>query len=229
MTWFDDLPPGKGWSSLWHGLSLCSCGAILLGEECSVCHARPDYTPIEVVDESGRRYCVPPASMGAEGRFEDWLYLDLMQREWLRPAGSAAEGMLRHQQISERAPVVLLYWTYFESRIERLVRLGLAQMSDALREDVLARYSAIGARMDRLYRLTFGTTYFEDLRAVNAEPIISLLAEVQKRRNEFAHGQPAAISDDLAARVVATLRDEHFAWIAVFNRRIAAQRSVAAT
>jgi hypothetical protein len=71
--WFDDLPPGRGWSSLWHGLSLCSCGAILRGQECSVCHARADYTPIEVVDESGRRHSIPPASMGAEGRFEDWL------------------------------------------------------------------------------------------------------------------------------------------------------------
>lgn len=226
--WFDDLPPGKGWSSLWHGLSLCSCGAILLGDECSVCHVKPCYTPIEIVDESGQRHSIPHASMGAEGRYEDWLYFDLMQREWLRPASAAAEGMLQHKQISERAPVVLLFWTYFESRIERLVRLGLGQMSDALREDVLARYSSIGARMDRLYKLAFGTTYFDDLRAVNAGAIASLLADVQKRRNEFSHGQPAAISDDLASRVVAALKDEHLAWIAVFNRRIEALRSVAA-
>jgi hypothetical protein len=226
--WFDDLSPGKGWSSLWHGLGLCSCGAILLGDECSVCNVKPDYTPIEIVDESGQRHSIRPASMGAEGRYEDWLYLDLIQREWLRPASAAAEGMLRHKQISERAPVVLLFWTYFESRIERLVRLGLAQMSDPLREDVLGRYSSVGARMDRLYKLAFGTTYFEDLRAVNAGAIASFLAEVQKRRNEFSHGQPAAISDDLASRVVAGLREEHLAWIAVFNRRIAALRSVAA-
>ena len=114
------------------------------------------------------------------------------------------------------------------SRIERLVRLGLAQMSDARRKDLLARYSAIGVRMDRLYGLIFGTTYFEDLRAFNAESIISLLAEVQKRRNKFIHVQPAAISDELASQVVASLKDEHLAWIAVFNRRLAARRSVAA-
>lgn len=226
--WFDGLSPGNGWSSLWYHLSLCSCGAILLGDECSVCHAKPDYTPIEVVDESERCHRILPASPGAEGRYEDWLYLDLMQREWLRPASRSAEGMLRHKQVSERAPVVLLYWTYFESRIERLVRLGLAQMSDARRKELLARYSAIGARLDRLYRLIFGTTYFEDLRAVNAEPIISLLAEVQKRRNEFVHGQPAAISDELASQVVASLKDEHLSWIAVYNRRLAARRLVAA-
>ncbi|WP_421882695.1 hypothetical protein [Methylibium sp.] len=82
--------------------------------------------------------------------------------------------------------------------------------------------------MDRLYGLIFGTTYFEDLRAFNAESIISLLAEVQKRRNKFIHVQPAAISDELASQVVASLKDEHLAWIAVFNRRLAARRSVAA-
>jgi len=167
--------------------------------------------------------------MGAEERYEDWLYLDLIQREWARPASSAADGMLRHKQISERAPVVLLFWTYFEGRVERLIRLGLTKMPAAMRKDMLARYSSVGARMDRLYKLSFGTTYFEDLRAVGAEAIASLLAEVQRHRNEFSHGQPAAISDDLAARVVAALRDEHLAWIAVFNRRITAQRTVAAT
>jgi hypothetical protein len=222
--WFDDLPQGKGWSRLWHGLSLCSCGAILFTDKCSVCDAKPDYTPIEVVDESGQRHSVPPVSLGAEGCFEDWLYLDLMQREWLRPASGAAEGALSHNQVSDRAIVVLLYWTYFESRIERLVRLGLTKMSEALREDVLSRYSSVGARMDRLYRLAFGTSYFDDLRAIGSPQIASLLAEVQKRRNEFAHGQPAAISTDLARRVVSALRDEHFAWIKVFNKRVAALR-----
>jgi DNA-binding transcriptional regulator YbjK len=227
--WFDDLPSGKGWSSLWHHLSLCSCGAIQISDECSVCHVKPDYSPIEHVDDSGQMVFLPPAAMGAEGRHEDWLYLELIQREWLRPASAAAEGMLQHRQISERATVVLLFWTYFESRVERLLRLGLAQMREALCEDILARYSSVGARMDRLYKLVFGTTYFEDLRAVNAEPIVSLLAEVQKRRNEFAHGQPGAITDDLTNQVVAALREEHLAWIAVFNRRVAARRSDAAS
>ena len=74
---------------------------------CSV--DKTDYAPIEVVDESGQRHRIPPASLGAEGRYEDWLYLDLIQREWLRPVSHAAEGMLRHKQVSERAPVVLLY------------------------------------------------------------------------------------------------------------------------
>lgn len=222
--WFDGIPPNKGWSTLWHHLTLCSCGAIKTNETCSVCRVRPVYQPIEYVDEAGQKLHIPRAEMGAEGRCEDWLYLDIIQREWLRPAGANTEGMLKHNQISERAPVVLLFWTYFESRIERLVRLGMKQLREPLREDILTRYSSVGARMDRLYKLVFGTTYFEDLRAVNAEPIVTLLAEIQKRRNEFAHGHPAAISDELAEQVVSNLRDEHFAWISVFNRRVAALR-----
>jgi hypothetical protein len=47
--WFDDLAPGKGWSSLWHHLSLCSCGAIQTGATCLVCEIKPDYTPIELL------------------------------------------------------------------------------------------------------------------------------------------------------------------------------------
>lgn len=225
--WFDSIPPNKGWSTLWHHLTLCSCGAIKGAETCSVCQAKPNYQPIEYVEEDGRTIHVAPAQFGAEGRYEDWLYLDIIQREWLRQAGGNAGGMLRHSQVPERASVVLLFWTYFESRIDRLVRLGLKQLREPLREDLLARYSSVGSRMDRLYKLVFDTTYFDDLRAVNAEPIVSLLGEVQKRRNEFAHGQPSAISDVLAQRVVASLKDEHFAWISVFNRRIAALRAEA--
>ncbi len=228
MMWFSDLSPTDGWSKLWHGLSLCSCGAIKTDRTCSVCNVTPNYTWLEYVDEQGCEIRIPPVEMGAEGRYEDWLYLDIIQREWLRPTSAGAEGMLRHNQISERATVILLFWTYFESRMERLLRLGMRQMSEAMREDILARYSSVGSRMDRLYKLVFGTTYFHDLRAVNAEPIVSLLAEVQKRRNEFAHGHPAAISDALAEQVVASLRDEHFAWISVFNRRIAELHSGAA-
>lgn len=223
--WFDSVAPNKGWSSLWHQLALCSCGAIRVGDTCSVCHAKPNHQFIEFVDENGQKRSVPPTEMGAEGRYEDWLYLDIIQREWFRPVSANVEGMLKHNRIPERASVVLLFWTYFESRVERILRLGMKEMAEPLREDILTRYSSVGARMDRLYRLVFGTTYFEDLRAVNAEPTISLLAEVQKQRNQFAHGHPSAISDALAEKVVASLKEEHFAWIAVFNRRVAALRS----
>lgn len=218
MKWFDQVPSHRGWSWLWDGLSLCSCGGIRRFSECQVC--RVDLQP-DATGYGRMMYTIP----GAEGRYEDYLYLDLIQREWLRPPSAALPGQLRHHTISERTSVVLLFWTYFESRIERLVRLGLEPMPGLLIEDTLGRYSSVGARMDRLYKLVFETTYFHDLRAIGCDAIVDFLGRVQACRNAFAHGNPSAISDALAEEVVTTLQEEHLAWVAVFNRRVAFGRS----
>jgi hypothetical protein len=177
--------------------------------------------PLEIKDADGRQFVIAPAALGAEGRFEDWLYLDLIQREWFRPATPDSSGMLKATPVSERAGVVVLFWSYFEGRVERLVRIGLRGTIDALTKDILGRYAFVGARMDRLYRLLYSTTYLDELRAVGAPDIAKLIEDVQRARNDLAHGQPAAITDELAERLVSGLRDEHFAWIKVFNRCIA--------
>ncbi len=226
--WFDAIPQSAGWSSIWHGLILCPCGGIRTWAECPVCHEPLVTDPVIVETGPGKHVTVIPAQMGAEARYEDYLYLDLIQREWLRPASVASPTstwLADRANLSERAGVVLLFWTYFESRIARLLRLGLRSVPDALGEDILSRYSSVGSRMDRLYKLVFGTTYFDDLQAVGSPLLVDLLREVQSRRNDFSHGQPAAITDDLARRTVATLQDEHLAWIAVFNRRVAGLRT----
>ncbi|CAN7724993.1 hypothetical protein LJR290_006156 [Variovorax sp. LjRoot290] len=220
--WFESLPSGHRWSSLWYGLVLCGCGAIRKPEVCKVCNGKISSEPVVIEVAPGRFERILPAMMGAEGRYEDYLYLELIEREWKRPVASSAAGLLQNTSISERASVVMLFWTYFEGRIERLVRLGLATVPEALREDVLAKYASVGSRMDRLYKLIFGTTYFNDLRAVGCANMVDFLGEVQARRNEFTHGKPSAINDLLAAQVVRQLRDEHFAWIEVFNHRVKA-------
>lgn len=222
MMWFEDLPANGAWSALWHGLILCRCGAIRTYEKCPVCAVDVTSATIELIDRAGNKTVVAEAHAGAEGRYEDYLYLELIQREWFRPSCNTPDDQQRIAEISDRASIVLLFWSYFESRIERLLSLGLRTLSRPLRDDILGRYSSVGSRMDRLYKLVYGTTYFEDLRAVGAGSVADLLAEIRKKRNEFAHGNPAAITNDLAERVVAALKDDHFAWIRVFNRRIAA-------
>lgn len=62
--------------------------------------------------------------------------------------------------------------------------------------------------MDRLYKLVYGTAYFEDLRVIDAAPIINLLSEIQKRRNEFVHGRPDAITNELIENLVSVLKEE---------------------
>ncbi len=224
--WFDKLDAGKKWSSLWYGLVLCSCGGIRRFDKCSVCEMQFDSTPVRI--EVSPRYFehIPPSLMGGEGRYEDWLYLDLIEREWKRPRQdvSVANAGIADHSMADRASIVLLFWTYFESRIERIIRLGLKTVPAALREDGMMRYASVGARMDRLYQLIYGTTYHKDLEHVGAAEVATLLREVQRCRNDFTHGNPAAITDDLVERIVAALYEEHHAWIRVFNVRIAGLR-----
>jgi hypothetical protein len=58
--------------------------------------------------------------MGAEGRYEDWVYLGMMEREWKRPVADddRFSGFSRESAPSPRASIVLLFWSYFETRIE---------------------------------------------------------------------------------------------------------------
>ena len=71
------------------------------------------------------------------------------------------------------------------------------------------------------YRVAFDSTYKGDLEAVGHGQVWPHLAQIQERRNLFAHGQPQAIDDALVQIVVERLKVEHEAWIAVFNKRAA--------
>ena len=43
---------------------------------------------------------------------------------------------------------------------------------------------------------------------------------LHQSRNRFTHGHPEAIDDVLVEELVASLKDEHEGWIAVFNKRL---------
>ncbi len=222
--WIDDIPAGRGWTFLWGGRILCGCGGIrAVDVRCPACDATPyDCSPQTITMDDGRTFEVAATFMGAEGRYEDYLYLHMMEHKWTR---ATAPGHEMLAGVSEKASVVLLFWTYFETRIERLLRIGLRGVPVALAEDALERYSSIGARLDTLYRVLFGTTYEKDLKDSGHLALWSHLKHVQKRRNEFIHGNPKAIDDTLVNEVVAGMRQEHEAWIDVFNRRIRASRA----
>jgi hypothetical protein len=158
--------------------------------------------------------------MGAEGRYEDYIYLQMIEREWKRPLPEVEEHVsVSGQHPSPRAAIVLLFWSYFETRIERLLRAGMRGTPAPLVEDTMDRYSSIGARLDRLYRVVFGSTYGADLKEAGYLSIWSHLCEIQQKRNAFMHGNPVAIDDNLVTQVVLQLKDEHEAWIAIFNKR----------
>ncbi len=161
--------------------------------------------------------------MGAEARYEDWVYLRMIEREWKRPLTDidSLSDIPESKRPTARAALVLIFWIYFETRIDRLFREGMGHVPEAIQKDLLRRYATVGARLDRLYKIVFASTYWSDLMELGFENVVTLLQLVQMRRNEFAHGQPAAIDEKLITDLVAALKDEHEAWIAVFNKRVA--------
>jgi hypothetical protein len=226
--WFDQLPPGQSWSSLWHDYVRCTdCRGIrLLDSNCPACDAPPHSItgPEEITLPDGRHIALPSRTfMGAEGRYEDYVFLALMEREWKRQSEPTLQSSFT-SIMSERAGIVLLFWTYFETRMNRLISLGARDLPDAVREDLFKRYDNVTAHMRSLYLILFGATYQGDLVAVGAGSIAGHLDRVKDARNKFVHGDPSAITDSLVEAVVRTLKDEHEAWIAVFNRRIASMK-----
>ena len=224
--WHEALPSGKSWASLWSDYIICGrCGGIrLLEGACGVCgDPLPSLEPQVARLADGREIQVTAAFAGAEGRYEDWVYLKMMEREWKRPVldSDRFSGISSNDGPSPRASIVLLFWSYFETRIDRLLRAGLQEVPQRLLDDTLRRYSSIGARMSDFYRIAFGSTYKEDLEEVGHGQVWLNLAKIQERRNLFAHGQPQAIDDALVRAVVEMIKVEHEAWIAVFNKRAA--------
>jgi len=224
--WCDDLPAESTWAALWRGYILCArCRGIrTVAESCPACEAPPpSLAPRVIRTEDGQEFEVATAFMGAEGRYEDWVFLILLEREWKRSTTDDAllTRISEQHRPSDRAAFVLLFWTYFETRFERLLRQGMAAIPEPIVADLLQRYSSIGARLDRLYRVLFGTTYWADLEDLGYGQVAALLRDVQERRNRFVHGHPEAIDDTIVQRLGEGLKREHEAWIAAFNRRAA--------
>jgi hypothetical protein len=225
--WYEQLPNDKSWSALWNDYTICGkCQGIRRFQgACQVCGDPPLRAESRLFrDASGREFRVPMMiSPGAEGRYEDWVYLQMMEREWKRPVleEDRFPGISASPGPSPRASIVILFWSYFETRIERLLRSGLREVPGRILDDMLRRYSAIGARLNDFYGVAFSSTYKKDLEEVGHGHIWPHVALVQERRNQFAHGQPQAIDDALVQKVVEKMKEEHEAWIAVFNKRAA--------
>lgn len=222
--WFDAIQTGKTWAVLWHGYVRCGhCGGIrTVAGLCPACNRPiPSDRPAKIRASDGREYEIAPALMGGEGRYEDWVYLAMLEREWLRPLTDEDRflDVAETSRPSARAVIVVVFWAYFETRIERLFREAMRDLPSRVMEDLLRRYSSVGSRMDKLYKIVFETSYSADLRGLGFEAVATLLGRVQERRNAFAHGSPQAIDDDLVQDVVACIKVEHESWIAVFNKR----------
>ena len=227
--WLDDLPPDTSWTSLWSGYIRCrECSGIRsLDDPCPACEANLQKDVKETVKlDDGREFQVGVVYMGAETRYEDYIYLQLLEREWGRMMQySAPERQMPFaEQVSTGASLVLLFWTYFETRIEHLIRRGLQDIPPRFLEDALKRYSSISARTNEFYKVAFDATYRSDLVDLGYADVSDHLLRIQRQRNAFIHGSPGSIDDALATSVVEMLKREHESWIAVYNRRASKPR-----
>ena len=226
--WFDSLPPDTPWSSLWYPYIRCgTCNSIRTTEGlCPGCKSALDTEHIKIRDESGKEFKILPAYAGGETRYEDYVYLQLLEREWKRMERDAQSQKESHflDGISNGASIVLIFWTYFESRIEYLLRRLLGHLPAPLLEDVLKRYSSISARLKDFYKIAFESTYHRDLCSLGYGDVGDKLATIRESRNKFVHGSPKSIDDSLVRIVVEFLQREHESWIAVYNYRVANPR-----
>ena len=221
--WYESLPDERSWFALWSAYVRCACGGIRsLEGQCPVCGKDPPSPDWVVVgDADGTELRVPPTFMGADDGFEDWVFLRMLEREWLRPVEPDLYASIpEDHRPSARAIVVLVFWTYFETRIDRLFRETAQAVPRQVMAHLLERYSGIGNRLDRLYKVVFSTTYRADLSKLGYGNVAALLKRVEGCRNRFVHGEPEAIDDSLVEALVGGLKDEHEGWIAVFNRRL---------
>lgn len=223
--WYESTPPGWPWSSLWYNYVRCKCGGIRQNQEsCGACGAPSSTSRNQtlVVSNEMTDECAV-TQMGAEGRYEDHVYLQMLEREWLRPISDEDRFLtvIKEHRPAARAVVILVFWTYFETKIQRLIAETCAHFPTNVLEDLLRKYNSVGSRMDRLYKILFSTTFRADLQELGYPDIVAMLQKVQERRNSFAHGHPEAIDDQLVEEVISALKREHESWIAVFNRRMA--------
>ena len=76
--WFDNVPEGGSWAHLWFGYIICGdCSGIrTIAGNCPACGAPPPIAREHVVRlAGGTEHTVRDAFMGAEARYEDWIYL----------------------------------------------------------------------------------------------------------------------------------------------------------
>ena len=221
-AWYENQQ-GHSWLSLWSEYVRCNCDAIArITELCPVCCKDPAAIEAQILeDEEGNEYFIEPVFAGAEGRYEDYVLIQIMQNEWFKPTDTDLYASIpKKHRPAKRTIIVLVFWTYFETRIERLFRETAVAVPAKILDELLRVHSSISRRLVDLYRIVFSTTYLGDLNEVGFGKSAELLRRVQKARNEFVHGKPESINDMLVEELVDGLKDEHDGWIAVFNKRL---------
>jgi len=209
------------WYSHWHKISCGRCNAII--EPATVCPAcgqdyRNAQTVRQIALDDGRVMTVHDAFLGAD-EWPQFVLLQLMFREWTRPLDETTRlSMPESKRPSARLVIVILFWTHFELLMTRLLERAARSLPDRVRHDLLARYTSVGSRMQRLYPILVGTSMKDDFNLIAAEEVYAHLLRVQTARNSFVHGNTEAIDDEIVFAVVEMVPKVDEAWMKLYNK-----------
>lgn len=151
--------------------------------KCSVCGHEIDLAPI-VLERNGVKHSIPAATAGALPR-SAFALLHQMEVEWARPTASLPENRTRYG--SESLVIVILIWTLFETLMDRFYLAAFADMPGDLGGELLRRFPNIGGRLDRLYKLRWDTTFWDNLADNGYADAAIHPRTVQTARNNFVY------------------------------------------
>lgn len=217
--WIDELKNGDSWMGIWKAKIHCpNCWAIFDGSICPVCNKELKFEDKIFFDDKDNEHRISPCFAGAIN-WSNYVILNLMQQEWERPLLPDENLKVHNKKISQHLSIVILFWSLFENLTDQLFKDGLKHLPTNILNDLLKRYSSVGSRLDRLYKIAFSTSFKDDLNKVGFGHIYDHLCLVQNKRNSFIHGNPEEIDDRLIMDTITYLQDTQQAWILLYNLR----------
>jgi hypothetical protein len=223
--WLNTLKPGDSWMGVWLNKFTCGkCNGIIEITDtlvCPICNNENRGNETTFLLKDGTEAKIPTTQLMGPIDYTSYTLLELMRREWERPLLNHNQPTSSDYKIPERLLIVILFWSLFEGLMDTFFSKALRQIPKNISEDLLNRYSTIGSRMDRLYKLLFSVTFKDDLVSIGKKDVYDHLIQLQNKRNEFIHGKPDAIDETLINDTIEKLQETQAGWIILYNRRCA--------
>jgi hypothetical protein len=217
--WLENLEPGESWMGVWKALFRCDqCNGLISDHVCPLCGYGHKTREVEFKNADGAIVKIPQLTVKGALEWSTYSFITLIQREWERPI-IEEEAAVIYKNVPQKLMIVVLFWTLFENLMERFFTDALKSTPKNIAADLLRRYSGIGARLDRLYKIVFNVTFREDLELIGYEHLYKHLKILQDKRNDFMHGNHEAINESLINETVKHFQDVQYVWIQLYNKR----------
>lgn len=218
-----EIKSWQSWIEAWSGIVVCNnCSAIIDKDRCSYCsYQHITGSATQIVNVNGKEVEVPITTRTGGMDYTTFSFLNLMEREWKRPAYKPTFGNYNGHEIPERLLIVLLFWSLYENLLDKFFTDALVDVKESISKDLLKRYASVGSRMDQLYKMLFSTSFKDDITEIGYGHIYDHIKNVQNKRNQFMHGDANAIDDSLVKDTIEYLQESQKAWIALYNKRCA--------